>query len=485
MVLLLISPEYRTVMSTTPLPPLDKVDPVKAWQPWEPSDKEWNLKWAGHLYRRAAFGGSLTELRDAVKQGLPATLDRLFQSDAAAEDRYQFLTTYGKRVADQNNATQLRGWWLYCMLNTLQPAREKMTLFWHNHFCSSIAKVQRTTMMFNQNRLLRENALGKFQPFLLGVSKDPAMLIYLDSNSNIKGKPNENYAREIMELFSLGVGNYTEKDIREAARAFTGWHTDGENFDFNKNFHDFGEKTVLGQRGDWDGGDVVRILLEQEACAQYLCRKLYRFYVSETDEPPAAFLEPLAAALRKSDYDIGALVKTMLRSRHFFSDYAYRQRIKSPVEYILTAVKAVGQGFVSPQSLVSKTDAMGQQLFAPPNVKGWPGGQNWLNTATLLARHNFAQALSAGTGQINLGDPDARVAVAVDPAAILRREKITEPEPAVALLTDLLLDGQVPDEKRSRLVSFVADGKPQAETFDQRVREAVHMTMCMPEYELA
>src|SRR5262249_43363124 len=154
-------------------------------------------------------------------------------------------------------------------------------LFWHNHFVSSIAKVQRTTMMFNQNRLLREHALGKFQPFLLGVSKDPAMLIYLDSNSNIKGKPNENYAREIMELFSLGVGNYTEKDIREAAKAFTGWHTDGENFDFNKNFHDYGEKTVLSQRGTWDGDDVVRILLEQPACAQFLVRKLYTYYISE------------------------------------------------------------------------------------------------------------------------------------------------------------------------------------------------------------
>src|SRR5262249_10172018 len=149
---------------------------------------------------------------------------------------------------------------------------------------------------------------GKFQPFLLGVSKDPAMLIYLDSNSNIKGKPNENYAREIMELFSLGVGNYTETDIREGARAFTGWHTDGENFDFNKNFHDYGEKPILGQRGDWNGDDMVRIILEQPACAVYLCRKLYRYYVSETEDPPAALLEPLAARLRKSDYDLSDLV---------------------------------------------------------------------------------------------------------------------------------------------------------------------------------
>ncbi len=478
-------------MPPSALPPLDKVDPVTAWQAWEPTDQDpWDLKWAGHLYRRAGFGASLADLRDAVKQGLPATLDRLFSTDTAAEERYQFLTTYGKRVADQNNPSQLRGWWLYCMLNTLQPAREKLSLFWHNHFATSIAKVQRTTMMYAQNRALRLHALGKFQPMLLGMSKDPAMLVWLDSNSNIKGKPNENYAREVMELFSLGVAtpasrHYTETDIREAARAFTGWHTNGDDFDFNKNFHDYGEKTVLGQAGNWDGDDVIRICLEQPVCARFLVRKLYAFLVSEAEPPPPALVEPLAAQLRKSDYDLGQLVRTMVSSRHFFSGHAYRQRIKNPTEYVLGAVKAVGQGFVSPQSLVSKMEAMGQVLFAPPNVKGWEGGPSWLNTATVLARHNFAQTLSSGTGQLNLADPDARVAVAVDPSAILRREKITEPKEVVAYLADLLLQGDVAEASRARLVAFVAEGSPKDQALDQRVRAVIHTMMTMPEYQLA
>jgi uncharacterized protein (DUF1800 family) len=473
-------------MAKTELPPLDKVDPAKAWQAWEPGDKDpFDLKWAGHLYRRAAFGASLPELRESVKKGLDGTFDTLFRKDQTADDRHQFLLTQGKRVAEQGNPFQLRGWWLYAMINTLQPAREKLTLFWHNHFATSISKVQRTTLMFNQNQLMREYALEKFQPFLLAMSKDAAMLVWLDSNSNVKGKPNENYAREIQELFSLGVGNYTEKDIREAARAFTGWHTEGERFDFVRNLHDDGEKTFHEQTGNWDGEDIVRIIMEQKACARYLVRKLYRFYFSEAETPPDALIEPLAKKLRDSDYDLGALVKTMLRSRHFYSDYAYRQRIKSPVEFTLGAVKAVGQGFVTPQSLVGKMETMGQQLFAPPNVKGWEGGQAWLNTATVLARANFAQMLSNGTGQINLGDPEARVAVAVDPAAIVRREKLTDPKDVVGLLVDILLQGDVSDPERDMLVNFVKEGEPKETALDQRIRETVHTIMTMPEYQLA
>ena len=162
------------------------------------------------------------------------------------------------------------------MLNGGCPAHEKMTLFWHNHFATSIAKVQRTTLMFNQNRLIREHALGKFGSFLHDMSKDAAMIVWLDNNSNLKAHPNENYAREVMELFSLGVGHYTEKDIREAARAFTGWHTNGDEFDFNARYHDDGEKTVLGKTGNWNGDDVLDILLKRPDCAEFLVRKLYR-----------------------------------------------------------------------------------------------------------------------------------------------------------------------------------------------------------------
>src|SRR5207253_10124131 len=170
--------------------------------------------------------------------------------------------------------------------------REKMTLFWHNHFATSNAKVQSAALMQKQNQLLRTHALGKFEPLLLEVSKDPAMLVYLDSNSNIKGKPNENYARELMELFSLGVGHYTERDIREAARAFTGWHTDGEGFAFSAGMHDADPKTLFGRTGNWNGDDVVRIVLAQPATARFLVRKLYQFLISEKAEPPDRFLEP-------------------------------------------------------------------------------------------------------------------------------------------------------------------------------------------------
>ena len=161
----------------------------------------------------------------------------------------------------------------------------RLTLFWHDHFATSLVKVQNPALMYRQNCLLREHALGRFGPMLQAMSRDGAMLIWLDSNSNLKGRPNENYARELMELFSLGVGNYTEKDVREAARAFTGWRTDGTGFNFNRALHDAGSKTILGTTGNWDGGDVVRIVLEQPAAARFLIRKLYRFLVSETSIP--------------------------------------------------------------------------------------------------------------------------------------------------------------------------------------------------------
>ncbi len=198
------------------------------------------------------------------------------------------------RVAARHDdgGDKLRGWWLYCMLWSDHPLREKLTLFWHNHFATSIVKVQNPNQMFRQNCLLRTFALGKFAPFLQAVSKDGAMLLWLDSNSNVKGKPNENYARELMELFSLGVGNYTEKDIREGARAFTGWHTGSDGFRFNPRAHDDGVKTFLGRTGNWNGDDVVRIVLEQPAASHFLVRKLYQLYVSETASPPAALLEP-------------------------------------------------------------------------------------------------------------------------------------------------------------------------------------------------
>ena len=496
-------------MVPTISPPLDPVDPIEAWQPWEPTAKDpWNLKWAGHLYRRAAFGASPAEMTEAVSRGLPATLDLLFTGTPDADAIETTLEAVGARTADRANPFELRAWWLYAMLNGRRPVQEKMTLFWHNHFATSIAKVQRTTWMFNQNRLIRQHALGKFGPFLHDISRDAAMIVWLDNNSNVKAHPNENYAREVMELFSLGVGHYTEKDIREAARAFTGWHTNGGEFDFNARFHDDGEKTVLGQTGPWNGDDVLDILLKRADCAEFLVRKLYRTFVSELQEPSAALLTPLAESFRKTDYDIADLVRRMLSSRHFFSAHAYRQRIKSPVEYVLGAVRTVYDGQPPPQRLVGWLEEMGQQLFAPPNVKGWPGGQSWLNTSTVLARVNFAQALvmngilslpSRGEEQFTPqfeppavpGQPEVKMPEEPPPpekedvARLIHQAKATKPDEVVNVLIDALLPGGVGDAARSKLTAFVADGKPTGDKLDRRAREAAHAILSMPEYQLA
>jgi hypothetical protein len=472
-------------MHETDLLTLDEVDPGRAWEPWQPDKVEpWNLKWAGHLYRRAAFGASRAMLQKAVADGYAATIDRLIKGREDGQDLYPFLLSPGAKATRDY---ELRGWWLYVMLHSPQPLLEKMTLFWHNHFATSIAKVSVVRRMYNQNLLLRQHALGNFQPFLLAISRDAAMLAYLDSDSNIKGKPNENYARELMELFSLGVGHYTEKDIREAARAFTGWHTEGDAFAFNSQFHDDGTKTVLGQTGSWDGGDIVRVVLEQKAAADFLVRKLYRYFISEMVEPPPALLEPLADEFRKSGYDIGRLVATLLRSRHFYSAHAYRQRIKGPVEFVLGAANEVNCGRVMPRALIARIEAMGQNLFAPPNVKGWEGGKNWLNSATVLARHNFAQALASGSGDLLSAEDNDTESVpnTVDLPTVVRQEHLTDPDKIVALLTDLLLQGEVSEGNRKKLCEFMKEGKPEGSALDQRVRETIHAIMTMPDYQLA
>jgi hypothetical protein len=494
-----------------PIPdPPDRIDPSDAWKPWEPGPADpFDLKWAGHLYRRAGFGATRAELRAAVDRGLDATLGLILNGEPQAPQRAVLLESSGESIVRSEDENQLRGWWVYAMMHSGHPLREKLTLFWHNHFATSIAKVRSPLLMFRQNQALRRNALGKFGPMLADLSRDPAMLVWLDSNRNVKGRANENYAREVMELFTLGVGHYSEKDIREVARAFTGWHTDGEQFTFEAKLHDAGEKTVLGVTGPLDGTDVQRILLGRADAARFLVGKLYRFLVRETTPPPDALLEPLADRFRKSDYDIADLVGTVLRSRHFFSDHAYRQRVKSPVEYVLGAVRATQPEPVAPRALLQPLEAMGQSLFAPPNVKGWTGGKNWLNSATLLARQNFAEQVASGK-LLDRGEPPSTRFAAItadvdvpaaapttaaaeppeppadrDPVELLRREKVTGPADAAAFFTDLLVEGEMPAGARGRLTAFLADGQPKGRAWNRRVREVVHALLAMPEYQLA
>jgi Protein of unknown function (DUF1800) len=488
----------------TPLPTLDRIDPAEAWQPWQPSAADpWDRKWAAHLYRRAAFGPNRDELLEAERLGPAGTLELLLRGRPGADDTLQTLNDVGRIAAARDDGgDQLRSWWLYCMLRGCHPLREKLTLFWHNHFATSLTKVQDAALMFRQNCLLREHGAGKFGPLLQAVSRDPAMLVWLDSNSNVKEHPNENYAREVMELFSLGVGHYTERDVREAARAFTGWHTDGMGYRFEARLHDGGEKTILGQTGQWDGGDVVRIVLGQPQAARFLVGKFYQFFVSETVAPPDSLLEPLCESFRNNDFDVSALIKTMLASRLFYSGHAFRQRIKSPVEYVVGAVRAVCRLYDEQEAdyrplpqlaLVSRLSSIGQELFAPPNVKGWPGGRSWLNTSTVLERDNFAEALSTGSLWHDTPVAPASTSVpgganpprAFDPARLLEEEGVSRPEDVVRVLLDLYVTGGVRPGTREKLVAFLAEGKPVGSEFGRRVRAAVHGILTMPEYQLA
>jgi hypothetical protein len=512
------------------IPTLDQIDPAEVWKPWRPSSTDpWGRKWAAHLYRRAAFGYSREDLLEAERIGFDGTVNLLLRGRPRADEITETLVDVGSLAAESDDSgEQLRGWWLYCMLHGGHPLREKLTLFWHNHFATSLAKVQNSTLMFRQNCLLRTHALARFGPLLHAISRDPAMLIWLDSNSNVKGKPNENYARELMELFSLGVGNYTETDVREAARAFTGWHTDGTSFTFSARLHDDGPKTVLGQSGAWDGGDVVRIILGHPATSRFLVRKLYHFLISDNAAPPDSLLDPLCESFRKSDYDVDGLIRIILTSRHFYSSHAFRQRVKGPVEYVLGAVQAIYRRYDEettdyrslPQgALLVPATEMGQTLFAPPNVKGWPGGATWLNTATVLERDNFAGALAMGTlwpmpvpepaivsapadpvGQmvrkmLNVSShpaalpaephPEPEPPSAYDSARILEEQRMNRPGDIVNALVDLYVPGGVRPHAQARLVAFIAEGQPSGPALARRVREAVHAILAMSEYQLA
>ena len=288
---------------------------------------------------------------------------------------------------------ELRAWWLQEMLLTPSPLTERMTLFWHNHFVSSQQKVKSPVLMYRQNVLLRRHALGRFSDLLHAVSKDPAMIFYLDNASNRRAQPNENFAREVMELFTLGEGHYSERDIKEAARAFTGWsiEPDTGTFKFRYFQHDDGVKTVLGRSGNFDGDDVLNILLAQPATAELITAKLWREFVSP--EPDPAAVQRLASRFRDSGYDIKVVLRGLLTSPAFYAQENRASLIKSPVDLTVGTLELfqVETGELTPFAVLNA--ALGQNLFAPPNVKGWPGGESWINSTTLLARKQFLDRL--------------------------------------------------------------------------------------------
>ncbi len=288
---------------------------------------------------------------------------------------------------------ELRTWWFGEMLATSSPFTERMTLFWHNHFVSSLQKVRPTRLIYRQNLLLRSHALGNFRQLLHAISRDPAMLLYLDNASNRKGQPNENFAREVMELFTLGEGHYSEQDVKEAARAFTGWGVDGGTgeFVFRPNVHDDGMKTVLGRSGPLGGADVLDILLEQPQTAELIVRKLWREFVSPS--PDAREVARIAAEFRRASYDIRVPVRALLTSNAFYAPANRASLVKSPVELLVGTLRQFEFEVADPYPFVVMSRQLGQDLMAPPNVKGWPGGEHWINAGTLLTRKQILERL--------------------------------------------------------------------------------------------
>ncbi|MGF6569299.1 uncharacterized protein (DUF1800 family) [Paraburkholderia sp. GAS333] len=291
----------------------------------------------------------------------------------------------------------LRAWWVREMLATPSPLTERMTLFWHNHFTSAQDKVPYPQQMAQQNMLLRRDALGNFADLLHQVAKDPAMLQYLDGASNRKGRPNENFAREVMELFTLGEGHYTQRDVSEAARAYTGWSLDPDTqaYVWRANQHDDGDKTVLGQTGRFDGDQVLDILLARPETATFVTTKLWREFVSETPDP--ARIAPIAEQFRASHYEIAVALRGLFLSDAFWDDSNRGVLVKSPAEFVVGTLRAFDVGYDSTGAFAAQMRVLGENLFAAPNVKGWPGGTTWINSSTLLARKQFVEQLFRAT----------------------------------------------------------------------------------------
>jgi len=485
-----------------------------------------------HLLRRAGFGATPAELEAYAQLGFNNAVDRLLNPDQVDDDLDAKVAALN---LDMSKPGVIMWLWFYRMLNTKRPLQEKMALFWHGHFATAISKVGSAELMWNQSQLFRQMGLGNFEDLVVAVSKDPAMLIWLDNRTNRKQAPNENYGRELMELFTLGIGNYTELDVRAAARAFTGWNMKvtqrqpngkriaAAEFFFNARQHDDGQKTFLGQTGNWNGDDIIRIILAKPASAQFIVGKMFSFFV--WDNPDAATLQPFVDVYTKSHYDLRATMQAILRSPQFSSEQAYRAKIKSPAEAVVEMMKQLGVTVPPPRVVVSTT-LQGQQLFNPPNVGGWTSGLGWISTNSLLERYNFANALLTGQGEGSIaaalknyeaqrgggttqsgaalaavsGASQAngqtrmtgRPAYAVNPATLLAGKDLSTPESVVDACLGLFLDGDVAASIRTALVSYLklgADGKPGTftlndQTMDDKVRGVLHLTMTAPTYQL-
>ena len=471
----------------------------------------WNRVKAAHLLNRAGFGGTPEEITRFAGMRIDAAVDELLNFESTQEIAFpeiDFTPVHRlfeelvrlrqsraeqqtvRAVANQLNRAnrekfqEIRASWVSRMIQTRRPLLEKMVLFWHGLLVSGFPETRSAEHMAIQLHLFRRMATGSSKQLILAISRDPAMLSYLDNDTNRKGRPNENYARELLELFTMGIGNYTEQDIKEAARAFTGWTFAGNEFVFRGAWHDDGVKTFLGRTGNWDGSDIIDIIFEHEATARFLPRRLFEFVVYQA--PEESLVEELAGVFKRSNWDIKAMLRTMFLSEAFYSDKAMRTQVKSPVQLVVGAVRTTGTE-IQPLALVRAMDLMGQALLYPPNVGGWPLGKGWINTASLMLRYNFSTLLLNGAMP---GVGGGRRAAPARVEHLIDAGKTKTAGDVVDQLVDRFVQSPLDRRRKWGLLRAFGTNRedmPIAATganFQSQLRSAVHLVMSMPEYQL-
>ncbi|KAF0246735.1 MAG: hypothetical protein FD180_406 [Planctomycetota bacterium] len=482
----------------------------------------WNPALARHLLNRAGFGIPLHQVELLAALTPEVAVARFVDFDAR-QDWFQLpdflpepfdfaakrrevagLTEeerkelFKDRMREEHQAiAQLQDWWLDQMLTTLRPLQAKLTLFWHGHFATSAQKVKSCRNNWQLFQVFRNGAAGNFRELVRSVGKSPAMLEYLDNEKNRKGHPNENWGRELMELFTMGRGNYTEDDIKEAARAFTGWTRVGEKFWFNGRAHDEGVKTVLGRKGAFDGDEAVDIVVENPATARFVAKKLWEFFAYE--EPETEIVDGLARVFTEAKFELKPVLRTMFLSEAFHSPRCVGNQIKSPVQLVLGLLDAldVPLGQESGKFARLILTGLGQDLFHPPNVKGWPGNRAWIDTNTLLLRCNAAGILvngldpedtagGEGEGARRKGLP-RRIRSPFEAMKWAGRKLAGAKSAEVAAdrVVDILLGRRPTAEQRTVLARSLGAGSGQGwKANEEGVRAVVHLVTSMAEYQL-
>ncbi len=510
-----------------------------------PAPDEWTIFEAAHLLRRAGFGGSPDEIRKFHALGRGGAVESLLEPDeapdafplpewaeperAAAEWRERLAALRGarsgaaemtpeqveraRRETQQKYQRQIRrqgieaqDWWFRRMLQTRAPLREKMTLFWHDHFATSIQKVRQPALLVRQNELFRRHAFGSFKGLTREIVRDPAMALYLDVQNSRKGRPNENFARELLELFTLGEGHYSEADIKEAARALTGYRIDrlASVVRHNRRQWDAGKKTIFGETGRFDGDGVVDLIFGREQAARYVPVKLWEFFVAEN--PGKETVDALAARFRAAEFRVGPVLRGIFLSKAFYAEEVMRDQIKCPVQYLVQMLKELELADAPQAQLLAAQQQLGQALFMPPNVAGWDWGKAWINTNTLLSRYNIAGFITKGSEDPgNPGaDGDGMMAMEQGGGMLVRAamrnaarrwqgpdyEKIAprplreEPAELVDALMFRFFQAPLDGRQRETFIEY-AKAKKGAIFTNREVGELCHLMLSTPYYQLA